>query len=339
MSYNVETRKVQKTGGSSYIISLPKPWIIKHGIVKNDSIGIISQPDGNLLITPNVNSESNLKTKEILVEDYKDPEFLFRILIGAYIMGYSKTIVKSSRRFDSSFHDTIINFTKIAIGPEIIEESNNLVIMKDLLNPKEMPFEKTIRRMYILIERMHDDAINSLIKRNKELAEDVIKRDNDVDRLHWLISRQSNIILRDIILAQKLGITLEDASHFQAMSRFLERIADHAEKIARNALKIIEKEIDEEIIDKISHASKISLELFSRSLDAWLQKDMFIANENIKSINKLIEACENISFKNGTNLDFDAFIALSYIIESIRRTGEYSTDISELTINSIINRE
>ncbi|MHA1845880.1 MAG: PhoU domain-containing protein, partial [Promethearchaeota archaeon] len=232
MSYNVETRKVQKTGGSSYIISLPKPWIIKHGIVKNDSIGIISQPDGNLLITPNVNSESNLKTKEILVEDYKDPEFLFRILIGAYIMGYSKTIVKSSRRFDSSFHDTIINFTKIAIGPEIIEESNNLVIMKDLLNPKEMPFEKTIRRMYILIERMHDDAINSLIKRNKELAEDVIKRDNDVDRLHWLISRQSNIILRDIILAQKLGITLEDASHFQAMSRFLERIADHAEKIA-----------------------------------------------------------------------------------------------------------
>jgi len=52
MGYNIETRKVQKTGGSSYIISLPKVWIDKHGVKKNDTLGILSQPDGNLLITP-----------------------------------------------------------------------------------------------------------------------------------------------------------------------------------------------------------------------------------------------------------------------------------------------
>ena len=48
MSFNIETRRVQKTGGSSYIVSLPKEWIEKHGIEQKDTIGILSQPDGNL---------------------------------------------------------------------------------------------------------------------------------------------------------------------------------------------------------------------------------------------------------------------------------------------------
>lgn len=337
MVYNIETRKVQQTGGSSYIVSLPKPWIKKYGIEKNDSVGIISQPDGNLLITPKINSEEVLKTKDIVADDYNDYNYLFRILIGAYIMGYSRITIKSSKKFEPYIRDCIINFTQIAIGPEIIEESYNFIIMKDLLNPKEIPFEKTIKRMYILIEGMHSDAMNSLKKQDKERAEEVIKRDNDVDRLHWLIARQSNIVLRDIILSQKMGITLEDANHFQSMSRFLERIGDHAVKIAKNVLKIVDKEIDGSIIKKISKASEISLDLLSKSLDAWLQKDIGIANENIESISKLIDACEQVRMNDNHNkVDVETYLAISYIVESIRRTGEYCTDISEITINSII---
>ncbi|MFX1556870.1 MAG: AbrB/MazE/SpoVT family DNA-binding domain-containing protein, partial [Promethearchaeota archaeon] len=32
MTFNIETRRVQQTGGSSFIVSLPKEWIEKHGI-------------------------------------------------------------------------------------------------------------------------------------------------------------------------------------------------------------------------------------------------------------------------------------------------------------------
>ena len=209
MGYNIETRKVQKTGGSSYIISLPKVWIDKHGVKKNDTLGILSQPDGNLLITPQIDSEKATKTKEIIVEDYEDENFLFRILIGTYIMGFSKILIKSSTKFEPSIRDCINKFTQIAIGPEVVEESNNFIVIKDLLNPTEMPFEKTIKRMYILVHDMHEDAIKAFENGDKKLAEEVIKRDNDVDRLHWLIGRQSHIVMRDIILCQKMGLTLE----------------------------------------------------------------------------------------------------------------------------------
>jgi len=147
MSFNIEARKVQKTGGSSFIISLPKEWIKKHGIEAKDTIGILSQPDGNLLITPYMSSEKYVKEKKFDVDEIKDSDFLFRLLIGAYIMGYNIIEVKSSKKFESVIRDTVINFSKITIGTEIMEESDNTIIIKDLLDPKEMPFEKTIKRV------------------------------------------------------------------------------------------------------------------------------------------------------------------------------------------------
>ncbi len=332
----METRKVQQTGGSSFIISLPKEWIRSHGVQKNDLLGILTQSDGNLLITPKIESREELKKKRIDIDEIKDSEFLFRLLIGTYIMGYSEIIISSSRKIDSLIRDTVANFTKIVIGPEIVDETNNQLILKDLLNPKEMPFEITMRRMYILSENMHRDAIKALKTNNEELARDVIERDNDIDRLHWLIGRQSNIVLKDIVLAQKMGVTLEEAHFFHLISRLLERIGDHAVNIAKNILLIDNRFIDEQTINDIENAAEISMSMLLNSLDAWLQKNIDKANGNIELTNSLKVACERISY-NLNNNDIEQSIALIYIIESIRRAGEYSADISELIINFLVS--
>ncbi|MFX0038750.1 MAG: PhoU domain-containing protein [Promethearchaeota archaeon] len=334
MSFYIETRKVQKTGGSSYIISLPKVWIDKHGIKTKDTLGILSQPDGNLLITPQIDSEKIIKTKELIVDEFKDDNFFFRILIGAYIMGFSKILIKSSKKFEPFIRDCINNFTQIAIGPEVVEESNNFIVIKDLLNPTEMPFEKTIKRMYILVHDMHFDSVKALETGDKNLAEEVIKRDNDVDRLHWLIGRQSHIALRDIILCQKMGLTLEQANHFQQISRFLERVGDHAVRIAKNVLLIDYNKVEKNLIKNILVASKLALDLLDKSLDAWLQKSILLANENIEAIKELILTTEKISLDTTNTAELS--IAIGYIIESIRRTGEYAGDISEIIINNLV---
>ena len=332
MSFNIEARKVQKTGGSSFIISLPKEWINRHEIKAKDTIGIISQPDGNLLITPYMSSEKNIQEKIFDVEEIKDSDFLFRLLIGAYIMGYNVIKVISSRKFDTEIRDTVRVFSKITIGPEIEEESENYIKIKDLVDPTEMPFGKTIKRMYILANSMHEDALKALETGDKTLAKKVIENDDDIDRLNWLVERQAHIVLRDIILCQKLDITLEDASNFKFISRFLERIGDHAVKIAKNVILIDYQKIDKELYNNIMKASEISLELLNMSLDAWLQKDLNLANENIESIKKLTEACNAIKI----NPNSEYLVEIGFIIESIRRTGEYSSDISEIIINNLI---
>ena len=340
MVYHIENRKIQKTGGSSYIITLPIDWIKTHNIDKNYkgyTLGLISQPDGNLMITPNPKSEEIVKIKEFDVDNIKDNNFLFRLLVGAYIMGYTKIVLTSSRRYEPFIRDCIVSFTKTAIGMEIIEETNQKIVVKDLLNPKEMPFEQTIKRMYILVESMHEDAIEAMTTQDKILAEEVIKRDDDVDRLHWLIGRQSHIALKDILLCQKMGVSLEEAVQYLQFSRLLERIGDHAVKIAKNVIKIVDKKIDPKLIEKISSASELAIKhILIKSFDAWLQKDIDLANKNIDSVKELVKLCETIIFEPSNN-DIDTSFPISYIVESIRRAGEYATDICEVIINSLIN--
>ena len=332
MSLNIEARKVQKTGGSSYIITLPIEWIKKHGIEAKDTIGVLSQPDGNLLVTPYMSSEKIVKEKKFDIDEIKDSDFLFRLLVGAYIMGYNLIEVKSSKKFESIMRDTVKKFSKITIGTEILEETDNVIKIRDLIDPREMLFEKTIKRMYILANNMHEDALKALETGDKTLAEKVIEDDDEIDRVNWFVERQAHIVLQDIILCQKLDITLEDASNYKFISRFLERIGDHAVKIAKNVILIDYQKIDKNLYENIMKASKISLELLNKSLDAWLQKDLNLANENIESIKTLTNACNAIKI----NPNSEYLVEIGFIIESIRRTGEYSSDISEIIINNLI---
>ena len=331
----MEIRKVQVTGGSSYVITLPKEWVTSLNIKKNDPLGLIVQPDGTLLVTPKTDSEPTRRTKTFSVEGIHDPEYLFRLLVGAYIMGYSVIVVKSKGRIPPFVVECVTNFTQTAVGPEIIEETMDSITIKDLLNPVEMPFDKTIKRMHIIVKTMHEDAICALKEKDRKLAQDIIGRDNKVNRLQWLVARQSNVVLRDVTIAKKMGVTQEGATYYFLISRIMERIGDHAVKIAENVPFLIEmKEYD--IIDLIESASVLALEIFANSMKAWIKKDIGAANNTIEEIKQLSKRCEEI---NNSALDIKgrSSISVSYIAESIKRTGEYASDIAELVINQLVN--
>jgi len=334
----MEVRRVQKTGGSSYILTLPKEWINSLKIKKNTPLGIHLQSDGTLLITPKMMQEQLQRVKEFDTTQTPMPMFLLRQLIGAYIAGYTIIKITSNKRISENVQNVVRIFTQTAIGQEVIEETNNSIILKDLLNPFEMPFDRTIKRMHIIARGMYEDTISAIQKKDENLIDDIIKRDTDIDRLHWLIARQYNIILRHVSVAEKMNINNETASTCFRISKIIERICDHIVGIAKNSSDLIKSEIDNKIFDNILNTSNKSLELFSRSINSYFRKDINTSNETIESVVKLGEACKKI---NTMVLKKKGSIAISvgYIVESVKRIGEYSQDISETVINYIIGEE
>jgi len=332
----MEIRKVQNTGGASYIITLPKKWVKSFNIKKNDPLGVIVQPNGALLITPKIAGEQIEKTIRVSA-DGKSENYLFRLLVGAYIRGYSTIIVESKVRISPYIRNSVTTFTQIAIGSEVIEETPNSIIIKDLLNPAEMSFDKTIRRMHRLVTGMHEDSVTALRNEDKVLVKNIVKRDDEVDRLHWLTERQYNIISEDVQIAQKMGVTIDESLYYFLISRIIERIGDHAVRIAKNVLHLIEKKINDELKDVISSAINFSIKVLDESMNSWFEKDIDLANKNIEASKKVVPYCErinSIALKKGEMLA----IPMSYIAESIRRTAEYAGDISELAINYLIDK-
>ena len=334
----MEIRKVQFTGGSSYVMTLPKEWIESEKIKKNDPIGVEIQPDGTLLVTKATEQEPLQRVKEFTLEGITEPAYLFRLLIGAYISGYTTIIIRSKERIPPFVRIVVRDFTQMTIGQEVIEETDTGVTIKDLLNPIEMPFANTIKRMYVIVKAMHEDAITGLSTRNRALLTDVTARDNDVDRLHWLIARQTNMILTHVALSKKMGLTPGMAVHYYIISRIIERIGDHAERIVDSAGTILDKDLDPVILEKIAKASTLSVAIFDQSMVSFFNNDMKKSHRNIESVQALESLCEEIDNLVLQQETSDA-IALGYITESVKRAGEYAADISENVINYLVEEE
>ena len=334
----MEIRRVQVTGGSSYSIILPKEWVKSSHIKKNDPLGIHIQSDGNLLLTPKITHEQHQKIKEFDTSRISKPTYLHQLLIGAYIAGYTSIKITSPSRMSTSVRNVIRSFTQLAVGPEIIEETETTIILKDLHNLTEMPFDRTIKRMYIIVKGMHEDVMRILKTKDVSVVEDVLSRDNDVDRLHWLVSRQYNILLQDTSIAEKMNITIGIASTYFLISRIIERIGDHVVRIAQNIATLVNNSLDRKIIEKILTASSHSLDIFNNSVNSLFKKDIKASHETFESLIKLETLCEEI---NTLALQQKGMVAISigYIIESIRRTGEYAEDISENVINYLVAEE
>ena len=278
----MEIRKVQITGGSSFVVTLPKEWIKSLNIKKNDPLGLLRQSDGTLLVTPKMVEKQEQKIKVFDIKEKTEPEYLLRQLIGAYIAGYNSIGIKSIDKIPSNIRTSVRKFIQTTIGQEVIEETDSSIIIKDLLNPTEMPFKSTIKRMHLVVKSMHEDSINALETGNRKIAEEIVPRDNDVDRLHWLVARQHNIILENISLAKKMGITIEITSTYYLISRIIERIGDHVVRTAENIISLTGKSLDKQITDKIKSASELALNIVNKSIGSFFRKDIRASNKNIE---------------------------------------------------------
>jgi phosphate transport system protein len=91
-----------------------------------------------------------------------------------------------------------------------------------------------IPRMATIAEKMIRDALDAFVKKDAELARDVLRRDDEVDELKDQVFRE----LLTYMMADP-G-TIQRALSLVLISRNLERIADHATNIAEDVIFITE---------------------------------------------------------------------------------------------------
>lgn len=330
----MERRKVQLTGKSSYIITLPKEWVLAHGIKKNDAVGVEITTDGNLIIIPKIEERKVRKIKVIKVDSTTDPSLLFRLLVSAYIIGHSEIRVEGN--LTTEHRKFVRKFAKMAIGEEIIEEEDKHIVIKDLLDPHEMPLDKSVKRMQVITENMILDAIRSMKTGNRELAKDVIQRDDEVDRLHWLISRQYSMMIRNVGTARIMGVTPWEGLNYFLISRYLERIGDHAARIAKYSMEIMG--VDDDFIECVEKGAQVVINTLKSSVNAFLRGNIEIANDNINAMAEISKICEKI-YTSALNYTGKMAMSIGYVAESLRRIGEYSADICERAINMWAEKE
>jgi len=332
----METRRVQITGGASFMITLPKDWAESSGLKKNEKVGVEIQPDGNLLLVPN-RAQQSVKhiVKVIDVSGNIKNDFLYRKLIGAYISGHNLIEVRSGTSISNEVSRITFSFTQASIGLEVIEEDNSHILIKDLMDHTEILPSKNVERIGVIVQKMVTDVFESASVGNISMLKGMDARDQEVDRIHWLVSRQSNIYQKNPLMCSKVGIELHKLTRHLMVSRIVERIGDHVVLVS-NDLIALSTNNNSETIDKGLHEIGHDIvDLLNRSMKGWLSQDLDVAEKCIEKGETLVRKIEKAFEGNNTDLKVES--AKNLIAGSSKRIAEYCIDISELTINAAMD--
>jgi phosphate uptake regulator len=326
----MEGRKLQLAGGSTYLVSLPKRWVLDAGLKPGDTLFVDSEGDG---------SEERPPVRRKVFEEKGEEarEHLLRKLIGAYISGFGLIEVHFGADRGPFVRRVARDFCRMVIGPEVIEENRNTLTIQDLSDPSELSAEKCLRRMHLIIRAMLEDSVLALQHRNATLAHDVVQRNQDVDRLYWMVAKRyltpgqppagTN--------GQGLGVVLVHG----LVAKVLERVGYHGVRIAGEYAVLCEKKpLDPKLTADLVAAKTSAVAILDRAFHALMAGDMEEANEAIDSRpqhQKLIdELFHRVATRKGEEL-----LALGVVLDSLARVAGYASDVAEQAINLAVMEE
>jgi len=333
----MESRKVQLSGGSSHIITLPKKWINEQGIVPGDQLNVLVRNDGSLHITSrNSGKRSDFSTR--IVERPGHIDLLFRQLVGAYVAGCTSILIVGNPDLSPEAQRQIRKWTRTVIGVEVVEEDKLHVLLKDVLQVTDLPPQQAVQRMYSLVHSMIGDMFTAVKKWDVELAKEVQDRDEEIDRLYWFLEKQYNILSGDGLHSEVLEDGQADLFYNFLVGRVLERIADHTANVFSFMEQLEENKPEAKLLKNISASSDMALSLLDQAYASFIDSKERMASQMVDSYSEL-RTLYNKGISVSLKLEANSAVSLSNILEAVRRIGKYSTDIAELAINRVAASE
>ncbi len=329
-------RRIQKTGGSTFIVSLPKNWVVSRGLGSGDVLLFRPAADGSLAVYPEAATPTGeTAPRVVLVDNQMDDEHLVRRLIAEYIAGSPLLSIRTPGRMSPRTRDVVRSFAQRMIGPEILEETAESVVLQDVVGANPLPLPSVIRRMHQMVRAMQADAMTALREHDLSIAKDVVERDWEVDRLHWFLEKQVTSALRDSRVLTSLGLSLPDCSTYLLASRVLERIADHAVRIAETVALIEKERIPAELVADLDQLAGRAAQALADALDSLDRRDIATANAVIDTAEKLGRDRDRI-LRAVTTKRGRLAVGLAYVLESLERSAFYASDLAEIAINHAV---
>lgn len=342
-------RKIQYVAKSTYVVSLPKQWVrVTFGDnpdeVKKKSLVIIPMQNGSLTIYPEKVSFSKESEATLRLDDKEiitNVDFLKKRLISKYLAGYRRIRLTSQEVFPPEMVKNVEDIVRLFIGCEIVEINPNIIVIQDLLALGQLPIRQALNMMSLTTRSATKSAIHALVTQNETMAREVANLEDKVDQYHYLITRQLNSVLANPGLLMEHGLKLVEVIEYQSAVQLIERISDHAERIAKGFLgmsalqnfeTISEGNAFVEILSILKDLNTKLTGISKKAMDTFFSRDAGGAYKIIQSCSALepsLERLDRLSYE----MPLDFTLKVVAIADSIARTAEYLIAICELAMD------
>jgi phosphate transport system protein len=184
--------------------------------------------------------------------------------------------------------------------------------------------------MASLVEAAVHNSVNSVVQKDKPLAEDVLAQEASINRMEVEID---DLAIKLLALQQPMAVDLRLIAAVLKINTDLERMGDLAVNIAECAIELIQEPVIKPMID-IPHIATLVQSMVQKALDSFVNKDPELA----KSVLASDDAVDNlrtasfhalISFMERTKKNIPQAVNLLSVIRNLERVADHATNIAE----------
>ncbi len=355
MERDLGSRKVQRVGRGSYVISLPKEWVQMMKIGRGDEIIFRVQDDGSTILIPRKIfeghgiKESKLREKWGYVKPEDNPASLARKITSLYVVGADIVHLQFKDKMCLQKHRSTINdlVKNILLGAEIIDESENEITIQILINHLNLPVEMALRRMAILALAANKEVISALKSEEEYFIKNISDLYNDVNRLNLYVIRQLKYYL-ERGLFKDLGFkSIKEFLGYRIVANDIRNIVNNAlhvsnniallKKLIKNKTLLLNETLDEELYTQIINFCSLMHQTFEASLRTLFKRDYDEADKILSKMEEYSSIERNITMMIlAKKMDPNIALVLGLILDALRRIIEYCRNIAEITLNRTV---
>ncbi|MBF0563717.1 MAG: phosphate signaling complex protein PhoU [Nitrospirae bacterium] len=199
--------------------------------------------------------------------------------------------------------------------------------------------KETILKMASLVEVAIRDSVKSLVEREAQLSDAVIKNDHVINTLDVQIDEEC---IRLIARRQPVARDLRFITTGMKITTDLERIADHAVNIAEKSRDLNDMPVTRAYND-ISKMREVVQRMVKDAIDSFvnedrkLAKDVIIRDDEVDDLNaSIIDDLISTMIENSASVIQST--KLTYISRNLERIADLAVNISEMVIYMVEGR-
>ncbi len=320
----MDLRRLQRTADGTFFVTVPKPWVLRNKLDKGAILSFTERKDGKILAEPYGQQERKITTVTLT-----PGPLLQREIEEKYLLGYDVFEIVSQQALNSDVKETVRRIARSLVGLEIVEEDARKMVVQCLIEPSLLFPDKILRRLHLITLAMQKDAVASFVRGDARLAHTVVERDEDVDRLYFLLVRVVRAALTDPAVGEKVGASPIDCLDYRILASFVEKFADYATDIAKSTWpRLGGKEIDG-TIRSIDRAGATLNRMHKDAVDAVFTRNLALAQE-VTRLSGETTASIRTAERGLVNAKPQTIDRLATVVSALKGMSGINVDIADL---------
>jgi phosphate uptake regulator len=318
---------LQEMGGATLLVSIPKDWANESSLKKGSVVSIERSADGGLLLYPVKNNEPEGRIEkeiDILYPSKYADEGVPNEITAAYLLGYDLIRIKGQHRISSDDRTRIVSAVKRLIGLEVVEEDAMSITSQFLVDNMAVEPSRIFRRISSIVRAMISDTIKQVT--SHEVAsrfESVAQRDDEVDRLHFLLVRLIRSAIREPRAAGKFGLSAIDCLDYRVAASSLETAGDYAVELSNSVANLASMDKDTRIM--VVEVNDLLDTMQENGVRSFIQRDFKLAQRVFEDYKRLEKVLKQL--RDG---QIDAFPDILHFADNVERIARCQRDIADL---------